>query len=387
MHSSLSTFCFSDWSTQNTNPLHLIRLAAALVLALCLAPSSALAEDSIAVGSYLRIVTHDAEVVQGVLVDKTPQGYLVRRQNGQVSHIAYVEILAMKEITEQEASTASEYSSGVNPDNPEEDPLSAIDDPRYTAHESSPQDAESVDTTPAENVKATENMKTKGTEPTSADARPPEVEERNGRSVSRSVGRTPVEKVKLIDSPILFAAGFDYTFFSHSTEGTTLDITGLFGGGFNIGYKIKPVNLVPEIGISVGVNRVIGEWTSIAGQGEWDTLGDIDLSDVGEITENAVKVSFVPGLRWIPGMKSNWVLQPYVGVGCQISVLTHDYGGHTKLSHQSSDGGSYTDANQSDYTESSVALALTAGVKIWQVYIEGEFRVGDSQRISVGFQL
>jgi len=337
------------------------------------------AQESIEIGSFLRIVTVDTEVVEGELVDKTPNGYLVRKPDGRVQHVEYDGILAMKELGPEDVERLR--APPIREPEPE---------PRYTSSESEivvePEtrwDDETEDDRRAEDREPDRDRDDRReTDDRRSEPDPP----REERAARASDDEATASTNGMLPSPVLFAAGFEYSFYGHTSAGTTLRIVGLLGASVNIGIKIMPANLVPELGISIAGNRGEGEWLGIPGEELWDT-DDIDYNSPGRITASVLRVSLVPGLRYVLGMRKHWIFQPYVGAGVQLSFTHFDYGGDTSLSFDVSDGDAYFGAQFYDRDDFEVAGALTAGFKIWHFYFEGEFRIGDNQKVSVGFQI
>ena len=97
-------------------------LLSVLVLCFALVPGGVQAGSGVVVGDRVRIVTQDTDVVEGELLDKTPQGYLVRGDDGVVHHVAYGEILALKELETVASPGGAGSESGERAERwPEED--------------------------------------------------------------------------------------------------------------------------------------------------------------------------------------------------------------------------------------------------------------------------
>ena len=400
-------------------------------------PRSGLGGPGIDVGDGIRVVTKSTEVVEGELLDKTPQGYLIRTGDGSVVHVPYVEILALKELAgaDDEGIRAGDVA-GVDPvdagvlhlfarpaalveidgvDHGTTEELSAgVSLPpgtyvvRFTCHgqecdkfrHRSARKSLVVEAGKATSfmadifaLNADEGDSTSPpTPPVAADtAELATVPLRSSLAERWPRGEVVNPKLLRPGEKLLLGGSFDVHFHGWLIAGATAHVPVLLGGSFQFGYKIFAANLVPELLISGAGFRDEGRWLDLPGEEYLGADGEFpeaypEYNDPGELSLAVATVEAIPAVRYMLGMRRRWVFQPFAGVGVLVGADFYDAGGDLGYRIETAGGEvSYiTSEEATDRTEFIVRPNFIVGFRVLNIQVRADFRPLHFQRISIG---
>ncbi len=306
--------------------------AAASVLLLV---ASAAADEGVAIGDLVRIVTHDTEVIEGEIIDETPGGYMVRVSESRVSYVAYRSIMAIKR---------PRAESEIDPE-PE---VLATPDP--------------------ESVRFVEREKPPSRPPPEWD------------SASAPVAHEPLDDLDR-DVALTLQAGFQVVFWGDSVGRSSVSLDGLFGGSIRIGADVRPAWLSPAVQVGIAANQTDGAWDGLPESVESSTVNRIEMS--------VYAIHIAPELDLVLGLNRDWIVRPFFGIGGYVGIIAEDYGGATALTYTADDQTHYARDPLVDDREIAGGFDLHAGFRIWKIYIRGDVVAGYSMgsRISVGMSL